>query len=202
MATILLTTEPTWNRSVKAFAVGPPPTVDKNLAMKNNAWRDKIFTIVFRDDIVPRLCLHSLFRLRSQALAAFRQCSNPADHVMEDFQDLKVEHDVKRYQTFDFPHVRKHIIDEENVPPLVLPGKVFHLLGSPVARPLCPCSCIPCLRWPIRHSSCNPRVNYRTVVYHAHVETFSEIRVTADMLLDHFPHRYWNALDGIDLAES
>jgi len=143
------------------------------------------------------MCLHSLFRLRSQALASFRRCSDPARNVLSGFRELKEDCDVKRYQTFDFPHVGRHTIDEGKVPPLVIPGRVFHMLGTPKAYPFCPLCCNPCLRWPLSHSSCSPQVAYDAVIYPADVATFSEIRVTANMFTDHFPHRYVNALNSI-----
>jgi len=201
VATILLSLDKSWTRNVECYCLGPSPCVNRDRSQhlpndeKKAGW--KVFSVAFGDDIVPRMCLHSLFRLRSQALASFRRCSDPARNVLSGFRELKEDCDVKRYQTFDFPHVGRHTIDEGKVPPLVIPGRVFHMLGTPKAYPFCPLCCNSCLRWPLSHSSCSPQVAYDAVIYPADVATFSEIRVTANMFTDHFPHRYVNALNSI-----
>eukprot|EP00472_Partenskyella_glossopodia_P006574 CAMPEP_0197533866 /NCGR_PEP_ID=MMETSP1318-20131121/44953_1 /TAXON_ID=552666 /ORGANISM="Partenskyella glossopodia, Strain RCC365" /LENGTH=286 /DNA_ID=CAMNT_0043090907 /DNA_START=117 /DNA_END=977 /DNA_ORIENTATION=- len=198
VCTLLLKHDQTWSRSVRAYAVGPAPCITHQLG-KKDAWKEIIFSAVFRDDVVPRMCLQSLFRLRSQALAAFRRCSHPAEHVFQDFKDLQSMEEISIYQTADFPHVERRHYDEKSVPPLLIPGKIFHILGSPLGKRAI--RCLPCLRSPLRHSSCTPQMRYSTVAYSACSSTFSEIRVTANMLLDHFPHRYLNALNGIKFPE-
>eukprot|EP00471_Norrisiella_sphaerica_P014011 CAMPEP_0184501096 /NCGR_PEP_ID=MMETSP0113_2-20130426/46657_1 /TAXON_ID=91329 /ORGANISM="Norrisiella sphaerica, Strain BC52" /LENGTH=498 /DNA_ID=CAMNT_0026889735 /DNA_START=284 /DNA_END=1780 /DNA_ORIENTATION=- len=198
ICTILLTLDKSWSIDVSAYSVGPPPCVSKDMSTQENL---KLYSVVFRDDIVPRMCLHSLFRLRSQALASFRRCSDPAMNALSGFRELSDDCDVKRYRTFDFPHVQRTSIDEKNVPPLVIPGRIYHLLGAPKAYPCCPLCCFPCLRWPLAHSSFSPRVPYESVIYPSDPTTFSEIRVSANMLMDHFPHRYENAMNGLRIPE-
>mmetsp|Transcript_33226 Transcript_33226/g.53358 ORF Transcript_33226/g.53358 Transcript_33226/m.53358 type:complete len:721 (-) Transcript_33226:165-2327(-) len=190
VSTILLDRDPTWNRPVKAVAMAPPPIVDRKLA-NDERWKDLIFCLVFRDDIVPRMSLHNLFRLRSQALETFRKCSNPSTDIFKNFVDELKDIEVNRYQTVDFPHVQREVIDEKSVPPLVIPGRVYHLLRRPHSQRGCSNrACHTC-----RHYG--GEVEYETVVYPAAPETFSEIRVSGSMFLDHFPHRYVRALDGI-----
>mmetsp|Transcript_2924 Transcript_2924/g.4293 ORF Transcript_2924/g.4293 Transcript_2924/m.4293 type:complete len:724 (-) Transcript_2924:120-2291(-) len=198
VATVLLHMDQTWERKVQAFAMGPPPTFDSHLA-RDVRWKEFIFSFVCNDDIVARMSLHNLFRLRSQALSAFRKCSDPARDILAGFRRLDSEAHVTKYRSFDFPHVQKSEIDEKNVPPLETPGKIFHVLGKAVAVS---CPCIPCCRWPLQHSSCSPAKEFKSIVYPAAPTTFDEIRVASNMLVDHFPHRYLNTINGIEIPES
>ncbi|GAB5363065.1 hypothetical protein AAMO2058_000851600 [Amorphochlora amoebiformis] len=151
----------------------------------------RILREVRRSLAVKRMSLHNLFRLRSQALETFRKCSNPSTDIFKNFVDELKDIEVNRYQTVDFPHVQREVIDEKSVPPLVIPGRVYHLLRRPHSQRGCSNrACHTC-----RHYG--GEVEYETVVYPAAPETFSEIRVSGSMFLDHFPHRYVRALDGI-----
>ena len=171
---------------LSCYAYGTPASVfDPRTAVDCSSF---VTTVVLGSDMISRLNIDSLAKLREEVLDSIGRCKVNKMIIMQAiFRDFDVRNFM--YEKGDEPlsefkdnverfndQVNKRLADTVNVVKLQLPGRIIHLEKSSKET-----SCL-CLNY----------YNYSPV--ETTNRDFSEILISPTMGIEHFPDRYYNEL--------
>lgn len=171
---------------LKCFAYGTPASVfDARTAADCSSF---VTTIVLGSDMVSRLNVHSLAKLREEVLDSIGRCKVNKMVIMQaifrDFDVRSFMHEKGEEPASEFKsnvirftdQVNKRMADTVQMVNLQLPGRIIHLEKSSSEN------CCLCLNY----------YNYTAV--ETTNRDFSEIIISPTMGIEHFPDRYYNEL--------
>jgi len=176
---------------LKCFAYGTPASVfDARTAVDCSSF---VTTVVLGSDMVSRLNIHSLAKLREEVLDSIGRCKVNKMVIMQaifrDFDVRSFMYEKGEEPASEFKNnvirftdqVNKRMADSVQLVKLQLPGRIIHLEKSSSEN------CCLCLNY----------YNY-TAVETTNRE-FSEILLSPTMGIEHFPDRYYNELQRLAL---
>eukprot|EP00474_Spongospora_subterranea_P004029 CRZ04487.1 hypothetical protein [Spongospora subterranea] len=187
------------NRALHCYAYAPLQMTDLNVAESPTSC-SMITSIVFKNDIVSRLSLLSVRRLKicmNRVLdLAVAERSNAGINRNAVYQSLRKLHpslncitELAKDRTF-LDSVNE-TIRQSPEPKFFAPGRIFHIIEREEANEV-PTCCF---------GQISSRRKRLTLVYPMERVALDEIIVSKSMLLEHFPQSYFNALNKIDIPE-
>jgi len=175
---------------LKCYAYGTPASVfDHRTAVDCSSF---VTTVVLGSDMISRLNVHSLAKLREEVLDSIGRCKVNKMIIMQAiFRDFDVRNFM--YEKGEEPasefknnvmrftdQVNKRLADTVSIVKLQLPGRIIHLEKSSKETNSCP-------------SMCLSYYNY-SAVETSNRSDFAEILISPTMGIEHFPDRYYNEL--------
>jgi len=179
------------NRKVLAYPMAPPPTVPRALANMPRV-RKMVTSVVYQDDVVPRLSVHNLSKLRFQIIHELSRAKGQSIRALmnEGIKEGSDQVDVVETKALiDY--------DSRNEDPLHIVGTIFHMKTELTA--MCEGACVGCYQLcccPFR-GMVAPRGTYRTICYKATSDTFQEVIIAAQMTHEHLPSSYERAFQDL-----
>eukprot|EP01105_Mastigella_eilhardi_P002008 TRINITY_DN1242_c0_g2_i1.p1 TRINITY_DN1242_c0_g2~~TRINITY_DN1242_c0_g2_i1.p1 ORF type:complete len:607 (+),score=169.47 TRINITY_DN1242_c0_g2_i1:7-1827(+) len=188
LAMLLAKAHPEW--AVHAYSFAPAAVLSRVLAV-HPATRSLIDSYVYNDDLVPRLSLGSMELLKATVTHVLQQSNNNTQRVFQyvaggnalgEYLTKKIEDRLQCKAAVDVSQLQSQSPPPETLdnPTFLLPGgRVFYLAAvtSPVPT--------------VTTTAGSPPPYMMREVPN---DFFCELAVTADMFVDHLPHRYEAAL--------
>eukprot|EP01125_Pyxidicula_operculata_P020779 TRINITY_DN777_c0_g1_i1.p1 TRINITY_DN777_c0_g1~~TRINITY_DN777_c0_g1_i1.p1 ORF type:complete len:411 (+),score=75.28 TRINITY_DN777_c0_g1_i1:371-1603(+) len=173
------------NFPLRCFSFAPPPVVSYNLAKECESY---VHSYIFQNDVISRLSLGSLADLKSLVQDMLNKADGKMVNLFKDILNGNIT-DGKTIESItreELDHLPTSLItplpESKRSKRLFVPGKIFHLTQLEYVQP--------------GDKTIRKKVDY-FAINEADQHQFTDIVLCSDMIADHFPSNYEQALTNI-----